>query len=85
MRTFSLELISSLQKVDLRLNTLRERMEHLEHFSVQVHMNTRNMSVCSRWASRDCESIDVSVDVTLCVYVCVFRRWMLFGRRWRRR
>lgn len=83
MRTFSLELISSLQKVDLRLNTLRERMEHLEHFSVQVYMNTWNTSVCSRCASRD--SVDVSVDVTLCVYACVFRRWVLFGRRWKKR
>lgn len=81
MRTFSLELISSLQKVDLRLNTLRERMEHLEHLSMQVHMNTWNMSVCSRWASRDCESVGISVNVTLCLYAYVFRRWVRFGRK----
>ncbi|XP_056273872.1 coiled-coil domain-containing protein 180-like [Pseudoliparis swirei] len=35
VRTISLELLSSLQDVDLRLNTLRDRVDHLDLVSVQ--------------------------------------------------
>lgn len=66
-----MELLSSLQEVDLRLNTLKDRMEHLGHVSLQVHMNTWDTSVC-----RYC---------TVLHYLCVFRRWVFSGRRWRRR
>lgn len=41
MKTVSLELLSSLQEVDHRLNTLKDRMEQLEHLediSLQVHI-----------------------------------------------
>ncbi|XP_049435658.1 coiled-coil domain-containing protein 180 isoform X2 [Epinephelus fuscoguttatus] len=40
-RTISVELLSSLQDVDLRLNNLKDRMEHLDHLSVQ--------EVCVLW------------------------------------
>ncbi|XP_044051690.1 coiled-coil domain-containing protein 180 isoform X2 [Siniperca chuatsi] len=35
VRTVSMELLSSLQQVDLRLNTLKDRMEQLQHVSLQ--------------------------------------------------
>ncbi|KAJ4921424.1 hypothetical protein JOQ06_017723, partial [Pogonophryne albipinna] len=41
VRYVSVELLSSLQDVDLRLNTLKDRMEHLEHDGVQ--------EVCVLW------------------------------------
>ncbi|KAI3373030.1 hypothetical protein L3Q82_023465 [Scortum barcoo] len=41
VRTISQELLSFLQDVDLRLNTLKDRMEHLEHISLQ--------EMCALW------------------------------------
>lgn len=40
VRSVSLELLWSLQEVDNRLNILKDRMEHLEHVSLQVNLNT---------------------------------------------
>ncbi|KAK1874671.1 Coiled-coil domain containing protein 180 [Dissostichus eleginoides] len=41
VRYVSVELLSSLQDVDFRLNTLKDRMEHLEHDSVQVERQVK--------------------------------------------
>lgn len=46
MRTISQELLSFLQEVDLKLDTLRDRMEQMEHLDLQVNMNTWNTPVC---------------------------------------
>lgn len=56
VRSVSLEGISSLQEVDLRLNTWRSRMETMEDVSLQVHLSRTFNRRTHTW------SVDGGVD-----------------------
>lgn len=45
VRSFSREMLSSLQEVDLRLKDLKDRMDHVNGVSLQVQ-------VCDNWHAR---------------------------------
>lgn len=50
VRSINLEGISSLQDVDLRLNTWRNRMELMDDVSLQVHLScTSNRNTYLEW------------------------------------